>query len=662
MVVARRSCRPERGRVRSSTGRRDGGFSLTEVVVGVVLMGIVMATLSAAITVVLSQQDNAGGRLDNAVSAQRLSAWLPADMASADTFDQSPGASPCGQSCPTGTTVSGSNVILASWSAVSVVGGTPVTTSTNVSYRYMAAGSSWDIVRIKCTRVDGTAWTCTQRTVMSDVPPPPPGQTFVPGTTSPIWAMEVNPPMKADATSLADTVAVDPKNGKRVDVKINGGGQPGGANGGGDMAFSISAGSTKREIIEADSNVRIPSFTDAVSRCGGSFTAIVDSSGSIGNSMNLIKTNVQQFVDIFAGTPMKLQVVDFDSVARVLGKGYFDMLNTKDVADLKAAINTISLGGGTNWEDALYVTFYKADGTFQQRLPDKVLFFTDGQPSGDRLSSALPRAVAHPDDWWVPSYSMQRSFNRALRVIAPLRTSTEFIGVGVGPNIAPGAKSNLLKFTRGYRLVAGKRVYSEPFTAAEYTNVSTSHRDILTQLITGDPTIGVEGKVVDGQYVNADVADMYFLPAFSQFAGALKAIALADCGGTLTMQTLEDGVNTAATFEYANTKLTSTTGVSLTTNKSLIVTDDQAPSGTLDFTIGGYPAVDVELMPTMTTTTQTQYRPAVQAGGSAWVCSAGGVNRTVTEVAIPGETVWKGVRVSVASNEAVSCVLNVAKV
>jgi hypothetical protein len=211
-------------------------------------------------------------------------------------------------------------------------------------------------------------------------------------------------------------------------------------------------------------------------------------------------------------------------------------------------------------------------------------------------------------------------------------------------------------------MVAGKRVYSEPFTAAEFTNVRTTHRDILTQLITGDPKTGVEGKVVDGKYVNADVANMYFLPAFSQFAGALKAIALADCGGTLTMQTMEDGVNTAATFEYANTKLTSTTAVSLSTNKSLIVTDDQAPSGTLDFAIGGYPAVNVELMPTMTTTTQTLYKPVAQAGGSAWVCSAGGVNRAVTEVAIAGEAVWKGISVTVASNEAVSCILNVAKV
>ncbi|MEY4231259.1 MAG: hypothetical protein RLZZ362_2108 [Actinomycetota bacterium] len=662
MVVARRSSRPEQCLARSSYVRRDAGFSLTEVVVGVVLMGIIMATLSAAITVILSQQDNAGGRLDNAASAQRLSAWLPGDMASADTFDKSPGASPCGQSCPTGTTVGGSNVILASWSAVSVVGGTPVTTSTNVSYRYMAAGSSWDIVRIKCTRVDGTAWTCTQRAVMSDVPPPPPGQTFVPGTTSPVWAMEVNPPMKADATSLADTVVNDPKNGMRVDVKINGGGQPGGAAGGGEMAFSLSAGSTKRELIEADSNVRIPSFTDAVSRCGGSFTAIVDSSGSIGDQMNLVKANIRELVDTFAGTPMKLQVVDFDGRARVLGKGYFEMLNTTDVADLKAAINTISLGGGTNWEDALYVTYYNADGTIRQQLPDKVLFFTDGQPNGDRLSQKQPLAVAHPDDWWVPATSMQRAFNRALRVIAPLRTSTEFIGVGVGPNIAPGRKSSLLKFTRGYRVVAGKRVYSEPFTKAEYTNVATTHRDMLTQLITGDPTTGVEGRVVDGQYVNADVADMYFLPEFSQFAGALKAIALADCGGTLTMQTVEGGNNSAATFEYANTQLTSSTGVSLTTNTSLITTDDQAPSGTLDFAIGGYPAVDVELMPTMTTTTQTLYRPVPQAGGSAWVCSAGGVNRTVTEVAIQGESVWKGINVRVASNEAVSCILHVAKV
>lgn len=659
MVVGSRSSAGQRGSAR--LGHRDAGFSLTEVVVGVVLMGIIMASLSAAIAVIFNQEDNTAGRLNNAVSAQSLSRWLPADMASAESYDVTASASPCGAACPAGTTIGGSNAVMASWSGIEVVGGNPVPTMTNVSYRYVASGTRWDIVRVACTKKSTGAWRCNQRTAMSNVPPPPAGTTFVAGTTSPTWALEVQPPLKPDDTSGADTVdPTESKNGQRVIVNVDGGGQPGGANNGGDMTFSVSAGSTMRKTMDADSNIRIPSFTEAVSKCGGSMGVVVDSSGSIGaSSMRLVNGGVSTLIDTFSGTPMKLQVVDFDGTASVLGGRYYDMLVPADVTALKTAVNRMSSGGGTNWEDGIYQMFYRADGTFQQRLPDKVLFFTDGQPNGDRLSARLPLAVAHPDDWWVPNNSLQRGFNRALRMIAPLRSSTKFIGVGVGPNIEPGQRSNLLSL-RQFRYVNGRKVYSPPYTHYETVNVPTPHTAILTELITGNPDQSVIGTIVNGEYSNADVADMYILPQWDQFAGALKAIALADCGGTLTVQTLENGANSTGSFEYINTKLTSPSGLVLTPNPGAIVTDDVSPSGTLDFTVGGNPSVTVEMMPTITTTMKSLYKPAPLPSGSAWSCTAGGQNRTFTEVAIPGEAPWKGIQVRVASNEAVSCILNVA--
>ncbi|MEX1106255.1 MAG: vWA domain-containing protein [Ilumatobacteraceae bacterium] len=624
-------------------------------------MGLIMTSISAAIMVILSQQDNAEGRLDNAVSAQSLSRWLPADMASAETYDVTPSASPCGSVCPLGITLGGSNAMMASWNGISVVSGIPVTTITNVSYRYLAAGTTWNIVRVACTKTGKGGWQCKQSTAMSDVPAPPPGTTFVAGTTSPVWALEVQPPMKPDAIAGTDTV--DPtasKNGQRVIVNVDGGGEPGGASGGGSMTFSVSAGSTMRTTMDADSNVRIPSFTEAVSRCGGNMGLIIDSSGSISPSaMNLVNSGVKTLIDTFSGTPMKLQVVDFDGAARLLGGRYYDMLVPADVTALKTAVNGIRSGGGTNWEDGIYSMFYRADGTFQQRLPDKVLFFTDGQPIGDRLSARLPLAVAHPDDWWVPQNSLQRAFNRSLRAIAPLRTSAKFIGVGVGSNIEPGRMSSLLT-KKDYRRVNNVKVYSPPYTHYDIVNVPTLHTAILTELITGDPNASVVGTLVDGKYTNSDVADMYILPQWDQFAEALKAIGLADCGGTLTMQTFESGVTSMGSFEYANTKLTTPGGLASTPNPGMIVTDEESPSGTLDFTVGGNPSVYVEMTPTITTTMKTLYRPVPVAGGSAWLCSAGGQNRTFTEVPLSGESLWKGIAVRVASNEAVSCVLNVA--
>jgi len=61
------------------------------------------------------------------------------------------------------------------------------------------------------------------------------------------------------------------------------------------------------------------------------------------------------------------------------------MLDQNDVDTLSSLVNglaaydvndLLSTGRGlTNWEDALYRTFYKADGTIAQDLPGTVVFF-----------------------------------------------------------------------------------------------------------------------------------------------------------------------------------------------------------------------------------------------------------------------------------------------
>ena len=83
------------------------------------------------------------------------------------------------------------------------------------------------------------------------------------------------------------------------------------------------------------------------------------------------------------------------------------MLKESDVADLKAYINggALSTGGtataivpdgSTNWEDALYRMFRNTDGTIQANLPSKVIFFTDGVPTYDRLARhGQPRSRYH---------------------------------------------------------------------------------------------------------------------------------------------------------------------------------------------------------------------------------------------------------------------------
>jgi hypothetical protein len=152
--------------------------------------------------------------------------------------------------------------------------------------------------------------------------------------------------------------------------------------------------------------------------------------------MSYVRSGVTAFINAFAGTPIKLQIVRFSSTRRRSAPHLelaTDMLVDTDVADLKAYVNggSISTGGSatalsstgsTNWEDGIFRMFLNNDGTVQQVLPDTVIMFTDGMPTYNRLngSSATAPATMLNDDIGLPaaggsSYN-QLSWNRANRL------------------------------------------------------------------------------------------------------------------------------------------------------------------------------------------------------------------------------------------------------
>jgi hypothetical protein len=107
-----------------------------------------------------------------------------------------------------------------------------------------------------------------------------------------------------------------------VTVTINGGGDIAGAGGGQDK-ITLSAGGVDRETNLSTTNINVaPTFSATRSRCGGNFGMLVDTSGSIGSTnMSSVRNGLTQFVNSFAGTPIKLQVVRFSSTATTLGAG-----------------------------------------------------------------------------------------------------------------------------------------------------------------------------------------------------------------------------------------------------------------------------------------------------------------------------------------------------
>lgn len=789
---------------------RDAGLTLPELLIAISILGLITVVLSTSVIVTLRQQDNTEGRVNVARAEQSVSMWIPADLSSASTVDTSPEATPCGATVCDGIDLSeGSNVLLLSWTTED---GSGNTIETNVSYHFAPSGDgqTYILTRVECTS-SGGGWSCTSNVVLRDLPGPPGGEPFVPGVangaacdsgvacTRPDWVIIVSEPLAADATSEDQLASdADRKDANRVIVSINGGGDAAGA-GGGINQISITAGGTVRTSIDANSVQGAPSFVEARSRCGGPMTLVVDESNSIGGAIGDVKAGVRRFVEALAGTPVELQVVRFHTYGSILGSSawheYFDMTDQNDVDTLLASIDDLrgswssssERNGGTNWEEAMFRTFYQADGSVAETIPETVVFFTDGVPTFDRLGyrsspGVLPVEPPPPGLPWPEStgssYS-QVAFRRADFIANKFRRSVRLVGVGVGNGITqssdwivdPGAGYRTVWERGSYSAVRDETRYrgryqkrdsstgwqwvwvdkvtyqntpsnrrtdrgwttitqaqyeaadtrswddsddgltidtvSMPVSTAEYqaniddpayravpktwndgpdweewtgsrpgdddhyrsrkvynsppyegydpaVTVRTDNDVILARLIAGNDN-GTPAVWDGSSYSNTEVADMYVLPQWSQFGQAMEEIALGECGGTLTLQTkLAGGGSAPDPFRYQNSAVADSTGAPIELEPTVVTTNQQFVTGTFDFAVPNGQYVTVDVLP-QNYSELTSYTPG------AWSCRAGNQSRSFELIDIPEAGAWKGVRVRVAANEAVSCTLTVNK-
>src|SRR5690554_2852556 len=140
------------GAARHPSRRRDAGMTLPELLISVTMIGIIATVLAASITVTFRQADNTEGRLNVARGEQNVDMYLPNDLASAETLDQDPDASPCGAACPPGLGLIGSNALMVSWTTSTSNGTSAVTVTTNVSYHFSETDEPgiYQLVRIEC--------------------------------------------------------------------------------------------------------------------------------------------------------------------------------------------------------------------------------------------------------------------------------------------------------------------------------------------------------------------------------------------------------------------------------------------------------------------------------------------------------------------------------
>jgi hypothetical protein len=201
---------------------------------------------------------------------------------------------------------------------------------------------------------------------------------------------------------------------------------------------------------------------------------------------------------------------------------------------------------------------------------------------------------------------------------------------------------------------------SRVFNSPPYTGylpaqtASTQNSTILARLISGNDN-GTPAVWNGSSYTNAAVADMYVTPNWSQFGTALEAVALGECGGTLTLQTKLGGTTPAADpFRYQNSAVTDSAGAPVALKPTVVTTNQQFVTGTFDFAVPNGQFITVDILP-LNYSELKAYTPG------AWSCRAGNQPRPFELIDIPDAGAWKGVRVRVAANEAVSCTLAVSK-
>ena len=121
---------------------RDGGFTLTEVLIVMVIMGTFATVLAATFSVIARNTPAAEARTDAARSVQGLVTWLPEDVDATppDGFSSAWNRWDCAGSAP------GKNVLHMTW--VEPRGTHDVVYA--VSYQYVFDGAEWAIGRYSC--------------------------------------------------------------------------------------------------------------------------------------------------------------------------------------------------------------------------------------------------------------------------------------------------------------------------------------------------------------------------------------------------------------------------------------------------------------------------------------------------------------------------------
>ena len=129
--------------------RRDGGFTLLEVTIVLVVLGIVMSSLALALSVALRSHPGTVERLDDSRSTRGLATWLSYDTSSTPPFvgEEPQGGMVTSEVNDCGGP--GQNLLQLKW-----VESVPTAVTYVASYRFVIqAGGGGEIVRVSCRAI-----------------------------------------------------------------------------------------------------------------------------------------------------------------------------------------------------------------------------------------------------------------------------------------------------------------------------------------------------------------------------------------------------------------------------------------------------------------------------------------------------------------------------
>ncbi|MFC2143264.1 OmpL47-type beta-barrel domain-containing protein [Candidatus Aenigmatarchaeota archaeon] len=217
--------------------------------------------------------------------------------------------------------------------------------------------------------------------------------------------------------------------------------------------------------------------------CGVDMALILDSSGSISSTeLAEMKDAFKDFVNAFLpNTPTEIAVIEFDSTATLV-QDY-----TNDITLLENAIDSVTSGGMTNWEDGLEVTHDQFDNRIGK--PDLYVFSSDGGPNrygNPEVSCGSLECV------WEAVQDSNEAKSYGVKILS--------LGIGVGDTIA----------AQKMKMIAEEDDYYD----TDFNQLAEDLADLAEELCGGTVTVRkfVDDVPAEDWFFSASVSGGYAVP------------------------------------------------------------------------------------------------------------------------------------------------------